>query len=274
MPCFYAHDSFGLKVVDTLSPQLQNMINNHKRAYRIGLQGPDFLFYFHPIKRPRTNDIGHKQHRTAALSFFKPLVSAVNEFGIDSNEFAYALGCLCHFALDSECHPYVIRKAKEPGYNHICMENEFDRYLLLKDGISPLTYRAYEDVPATKDIANAIYHDYAPYDIPEKEILGALKGFRFYLKLFTCSKSVKRCLLYFLFMISGHKRIYHEQIMAVKPLTYASETNQVLITRMNNAYPVAKTLLTNFFDAVVNNKPLTERLTITYRGEQSQHRME
>ena len=44
MPCIYAHNSFGKEVQKILPKPLKNTIRRHPAAFRIGLQGPDFLF--------------------------------------------------------------------------------------------------------------------------------------------------------------------------------------------------------------------------------------
>ena len=45
MPCIYAHNSFGKEVQKMLPKPLKNTIRRHPAAFRIGLQGPDFLFF-------------------------------------------------------------------------------------------------------------------------------------------------------------------------------------------------------------------------------------
>ena len=47
MPCIYAHNSFGKEVQKILPKPLKNTIRRHPAAFRIGLQGPDFLFFYH-----------------------------------------------------------------------------------------------------------------------------------------------------------------------------------------------------------------------------------
>ena len=49
MPCIYAHNSFGKEVQKMLPKPLKNTIRRHPAAFRIGLQGPDFLFFYHHI---------------------------------------------------------------------------------------------------------------------------------------------------------------------------------------------------------------------------------
>lgn len=47
---------------------------------------------------------------------------------------AYLYGYLCHFMLDSECHPYIDLYMEEKDLGHLEIETDFDRYLMEKDG--------------------------------------------------------------------------------------------------------------------------------------------
>ena len=53
---------------------------------------------------------------------------------------AYLYGFLCHFILDSECHPYISCYMEEHGLGHLEIETDFERYLLEKSGHDPLCY--------------------------------------------------------------------------------------------------------------------------------------
>ena len=57
MPCIYAHNSFGKEVQKMLPKPLKNTIRRHPAAFRIGLQGPDFLFFYHPLLKCKTNQL-------------------------------------------------------------------------------------------------------------------------------------------------------------------------------------------------------------------------
>lgn len=49
----------------------------------------------------------------------------------------YAAGYLCHFALDSRCHPYIRRRQDGVKIAHTGIESEFDRFLMVRDGLDP-----------------------------------------------------------------------------------------------------------------------------------------
>lgn len=69
MPCIYAHNSFGKEVQKMLPKPLKNTIRRHPAAFRIGLQGPDFLFFYHPLLKCKTNQLGYHQHSHAFDAF-------------------------------------------------------------------------------------------------------------------------------------------------------------------------------------------------------------
>ena len=115
MPCIYAHNSFGKEVQKMLPKPLKNTIRRHPAAFRIGLQGPDFLFFYHPLLKCKTNQLGYHQHSHAFDAFLAYEQPIIRKLGTDSAAYAYLLGYICHFALDSECHTYIIPKSTEAG---------------------------------------------------------------------------------------------------------------------------------------------------------------
>ena len=113
MPSIYTHDVFGQRILLELPKELQRTLIKYKTQFRIGLQGPDILFFHRPLLKTRANRFGHKQHNTPARFFFEPIKPLLQDVGYDSPEYAYIVGFLCHFMLDSACHGYVNKKAKK-----------------------------------------------------------------------------------------------------------------------------------------------------------------
>ena len=54
MPTTYAHDLFGKEVYKRLPPDMKALLRRHGDLYRIGLHGPDILFYYMVSKNPVT----------------------------------------------------------------------------------------------------------------------------------------------------------------------------------------------------------------------------
>ena len=69
MPTTYAHDLFGQKAYAFLNPEIKQVIRKNKNLFRIGLHGPDILFY--DIPNARVTGTGIAMHREAAAPFFE-----------------------------------------------------------------------------------------------------------------------------------------------------------------------------------------------------------
>ena len=56
MPAMYAHDTFGRKVAAKLPLLVKRPILQYPQMFRVGLQGPDVLFFYNPfIEHPIGN---------------------------------------------------------------------------------------------------------------------------------------------------------------------------------------------------------------------------
>ena len=79
-------------------------------------------------------------HRGSALPAAQRLRRAIEEDVPMS--VGYSAGFLCHLALDSACHGYVDQQAAEGPICHMAIEGEYDRRLMLDDGLD-VTGRAW-----------------------------------------------------------------------------------------------------------------------------------
>ena len=138
MPTTYAHDLFGKEVYKRLPPDMKALLRRHGDLYRIGLHGPDILFYYMVSKNPVTQ-FGIEMHHEKARAFFEEGMRQVRRNN-DEALFAYLLGFGCHYILDSACHPYVNKMAAEGVIPHIVLEKEFDRVLMEETGKDPDYY--------------------------------------------------------------------------------------------------------------------------------------
>ncbi|XOQ45049.1 MAG: Zn-dep-PLPC domain-containing protein [Clostridium sp.] len=134
MPGLYAHYLFGSKVKDLLPKQLACIIEKHPEEYLLGLQGPDILFYYHPLwRRPVT---GMTIHRKPASAFLEYAACVLREKD-DEGQLAYIIGFICHFTLDSGCHPVIRDFMERDGFSHAAIETQFDRLLMRQQSIDP-----------------------------------------------------------------------------------------------------------------------------------------
>ncbi len=146
MPTSYAHYRFGKSVFRTLNQEQKACVEAYPDLYHIGLHGPDLLFYYKALQRHPVNRTGFATHEKKGKDVFASAASVVKKMEAESGERgaaarAYLYGYLCHFALDSSCHPYVEAMTRETGLSHSLIEAELDRCLMEKDGRDPMRFR-------------------------------------------------------------------------------------------------------------------------------------
>ena len=107
MPSTYAHRRFGANVLDHLPAPLREKLEAHRELYDIGLHGPDLLFYYHAEKSTPVAALGNAMHDEPGRTFFDRARRVVHEEADREAALAYALGFVCHFALDSTCLLYT-----------------------------------------------------------------------------------------------------------------------------------------------------------------------
>lgn len=268
MPCIYAHDSFGRKVASRLPEELKTIIENHPKEFNAGLQGPDFLFFYHPLFKTRTNQMGYWQHGQPIDKYLRRLLPILRHEGMDSGTYAYVLGFLCHYMLDSECHTFVVPLSKRPGYHHLSIENEFDRHLLRRDGHRPVTYPIWKKVVINEDVVRAVYNAYRPLHLPKRKIREAFIGMRFYKWLLTGGYSLKRLLVRLFMRLSLHYAQLEGHMMTIRPKAYARKTNQSLQFIYDNAISLTRDILEDFHRSVWEGKPLHHRFSCTFKSNE------
>lgn len=134
MPTTYTHDLFGKRVYQNLPEEMQTLIRRNGNIFRIGLHGPDILFY--DLLSADTIDAGVKMHDEKARAFFERGMEQVRRTG-NEPMLAYLLGFACHYILDAKCHPYVNELDVNQVISHTAVEKELDRYLMIKTGYNP-----------------------------------------------------------------------------------------------------------------------------------------
>lgn len=209
MPTTYAHYSFGEAIRTRLAGPARPAIDRHLDLYRLGLHGPDFLFYYKPLSPNRLTALGHRIHKETGVAFLEragriahgignvgqvPAAAGAQEQCGDA--LAYLLGFACHYLLDSACHP-LVRLAQARGLKHNLIETEFDRVLMERDGLDPVSFRPTAHIAAAleasariEEIITPLYNDIAP-----DEVRAAFRSMRRYLDLFVAPRPVKRALL-------------------------------------------------------------------------------
>ena len=133
MPANYAHYRFGKQLLSGMCPNDRRSIQRFRRLYDMGLHGPDIFFYYNPLIKTATGQLGGVFHAQSGQEFFARVCA---QAGSEAGR-VYLLGLLGHYCLDSLCHPYVEKKDADGSARHVELESEFDRYLLEADGVAP-----------------------------------------------------------------------------------------------------------------------------------------
>lgn len=129
MPASYAHYRFGKQLLPELPPDVRQCVQRFRRMYDMGLQGPDFFFYYNPFMTTSTGELGKFFHRQSGQVFFPVACKAA----VSDAARAYLYGLLAHYCLDSVCHPFVNRLVEIEEAEHVPLESGFERFLLVLD---------------------------------------------------------------------------------------------------------------------------------------------
>lgn len=215
MPASYTHYAFGNNVLEKLDDNnIKTLIQRNIDIFYIGLHGPDILFFYKPYKRKDYSRIGHLLHNKSAYPFFKHARKVIENSNNPEGAMAYTLGFLCHFILDSTCHGYVQQIIEDTGIDHLEIEAEYDRRLMQKDNLNPLSY------PLTNHIkvSNKINTTIAPFFQIDKGIINtALKSMKFYDHLFLAPSPIKRGIIYSTMKVTFLYKYFQGLIMNYKP---------------------------------------------------------
>lgn len=180
MPTTYTHYKFGKDVLTNLPFPLKKAIELKRQYFDIGLHGPDILFYYYPFWYNHVNKTGSSMHKVSARPFFERAREVIAKADDRMAAKAYIYGFICHYSLDSVCHKYVEKMIDVSGIGHSEIEMEWDRRLMVADGLDPLTFIPTGHIKATDKNATVI----APFfkDISVKEVKRALTIMRWALK--------------------------------------------------------------------------------------------
>lgn len=145
MPAAYAHSRFGRQVMASVDAETLQILQKFSGLYRVGLQGPDPLFYYNPFFKNSRTDLACRLHRIPGTELFSGQKA-------DDGQLAYLYGLLAHYCLDSVCHPYVNAVSASGECGHTELETDFDRFLMIRDGIAlPHTQNLGEQLSLTPE---------------------------------------------------------------------------------------------------------------------------
>lgn len=262
MPSLYAHNRFGKCVTEKLDGEIKDVVKKHYRQFSLGVQGPDILFFYRPFMKTAVSKCGYGMHDEFADPFFEKAAEVIRKKGRNSREYAYILGFICHFALDSECHPYVEKMKEEINVSHMEIESEFEKFLLRRDKRHPLAYLVWKHIPddaATVETVHQIFKQFKREQIKE-----ALVTQKLIKRFLTAPSKIKQNFINFLLKITGLYKHYHGLMHSYYDNPKCEETNEELFRKFENAISVAVNLILSYDETVRGKKTINERFHRTY----------
>lgn len=173
MADFVSHHLFGVQTLAVSPASVQALARTHAACFFWGCQGPDPLYYRKIWLGSPLHRLGGRMHAEQADALFAALAQGVHCLTGAAQQIAaaYFYGFLCHYALDSEIHPYVycrqeqIRASDEKlsaSAVHCQIESDID-YLLYERvchaPVSEFDPRAhYTLLPVQKAVLSTLLH--------------------------------------------------------------------------------------------------------------------
>lgn len=262
MPTTYAHYRFGKDVYERLPDSLKESIDEYRGLYDIGLHGPDLLFYYKALTKNPINQKGFAMHERPGQEFFQAAAPIADAMTDSSPARAYLCGFLCHFALDSNCHPYVEQMVRETGVTHSAIEAELDRYFMEKDGHDPLSYHPTGHLIACPFHARVIARFFP--GIGNREIETCIRSIRFYCNLLVVPGRFRRALTYTVMKLGGCSQSIRDMVIRYQKIPACIPLCIRLEELYQKAVADAVELIQNFQEYMDGNSVLDKRLEHTF----------
>lgn len=256
MPAIFAHYVFGREALPRMDARALPIVRSHMPFYKLGLQGPDFYF-FDQLKRlqgKHLSYIGTMLHNHSCVYLLERL-EHVGARRADSEELAYMLGLIGHFALDSTCHPHIDSWVKELDYDHNLIETEFDRMLLEREGEHARRFPLGSVIKSDKRTRLKVGTMYKDFSLAE-DVAGLWHDFAFIKNLIrTPSDAQYRAYTKLLSMLGADAL---GGVLMGERSEIAPTTNLRLMPLFGQAQDVYAKLSTNFMDHVREGKRLDD----------------
>lgn len=261
MPTTYTHDAFGKETYQKLPEEIKNMIRENKKLYLIGLHGPDILFYYKPYRKNEVSSLGYNMHEEKARIFFEETIKTCRETG-SKPLMVYLIGFVCHYILDSCCHPFVYHYQEESGLSHAEIETELDRYFMERDGKNPFTYHPASSISPSKSVAETIHMAFPLFS--EKTIHKTLEGMKFYCNLTVTRYEWKRSMFHKILKCVKADREMGGRIVEKERNAETIVSTEELKILYQNALEEVVPAIINLYHAIEGDEILSERFDRNY----------
>lgn len=216
MPNQLAHHLCGIEAIKLIeNKDCKELITKYQNVFNLGVQGPDFLFYYGITPwsgKVSAPEIGHNMHSSRVNKAFKGFLEYILKQSPQIKEIltVYLMGYLSHNCLDSICHPYIFYrsgfktspKEKENKfiYYHRRFETAIDVLLckmLLNKKVHELEHHKLVELsPVEQDIIGRMYESVIKSvfssNVPKSKICRAIKDMIFVEKFFKDPHGIKK----------------------------------------------------------------------------------
>ena len=105
MPATYTHHSFTKDVYKVLDEEIKNKLQDNIDLFNLFGKSFDILFFVKP-------KLGHFAHKHNINLYFLNIIKYIRDNNLTNNSsvLAYLYGSICHYVLDTTCHPFVFYK--------------------------------------------------------------------------------------------------------------------------------------------------------------------
>ena len=262
MPTTYAHARFGRDVLEKLPESTRRLIDEYRDLYNIGLHGPDLLFYYKALKKNPVNQTGFAMHERPGHEFFRPAANFVRLLNNQKAAKAYLFGFMCHFALDSNCHPYVEEMTRKSSQTHSAIEAELDRCLMKKDGLNPMRHRPANHLVASHFHAMVISRFFPR--IKTAEIETSIRSIRFYCNLLALPGVLGHAAAIGAMKLIGCSRSFQDMVIRPRRIVECIPMTARLELLYLHAIRDAVELIGNLDQHIDHRVPLDPRLNHTF----------
>ncbi len=262
MPTTYAHYRFGKDVLASLPDSYQEMIEAYRDLYNIGLHGPDLLFYYKALKKNPVNQAGFAMHERPGYEFFQAAAPAVRILKDQDAAKAYLFGFMCHFVLDSNCHPYVEKMTRESEQTHSAIEAELDRYFMEKDGLNPMYHRPANHLASCTFHAKVIAKFFP--SVSTSRIEQCIRSIRFYCNLLALPGAATHRALAAAMKLVGCSKSFQDMVIRPGIIAECIPMNAKLEELYQHAIKDAVELIASLENHINTNAALDVRLNHTF----------
>ena len=254
MPALHAHFRFGEEVAKNLPEPYVKAIERFPESFALGTQGPDILFYHKPLKSNEIRKRGSFLHTWSGEKFFlaqgEKLLAGAPDGDVESllrenGAFAaYICGFLCHFTLDTLCHPYIDGSSNE-NVSHGKIESEFDKAVLRADGLPIRGYNVATPILDQNGVKEAVAKT---LDVEEEAVARSIKTMRKINKMFSHKHECRHKLLHGLLRLINMEKKFGDMFLHKKDDPLCVETNATLLGKWQDAIPQASALIQEYFE--------------------------